>query len=68
LAGADTDADLERLVNGLIAVKEFKERDDEVKVIFDGGGTEWLHKLIDSGHPAHRCALSRGPHSDRCDR
>lgn len=54
LAGADTHSDLGRLVNGLVAAKEFKERGDDIKVIFDGGSTAWLHKLIDPEHPAHR--------------
>ncbi|MGI5286503.1 hypothetical protein ACQEVF_24630 [Nonomuraea polychroma] len=54
LAGTDTHADLGRLVNALVAAREFKEAGEDVKVIFDGGATEWPHRLTDPGHTAHR--------------
>ena len=46
LAGHESHADTGRLVNGLEAAKEFAETDgDDVKVIFDGAGTEWIPEL-----------------------
>lgn len=46
LAGTESHTDLGRLANGLEAAKEFQETDgDEVKVIFDGAGTQWVPEL-----------------------
>jgi len=48
LAGTDSHADTGRLVNGLEAAKEFVEADDDVELIFDGAGTQWIPKLEDA--------------------
>ena len=54
LAGAESHADLGRLVNGLQTAKEFQDTDgDSVEVIFDGAGTEWIPELEDESHDAH---------------
>ncbi|TMT81565.1 hypothetical protein E2L06_16550 [Haloterrigena sp. H1] len=45
LAGTDGHANLGRLVNGLETAKEFAENDDEVELIFDGAGTQWIPEL-----------------------
>lgn len=46
LAGTESHADTGRLVNGLETAKEFAETDgDEVEVIFDGAGTQWVPEL-----------------------
>ncbi|WP_336000556.1 hypothetical protein [Halorientalis halophila] len=46
LAGTESPADTGRLVNGLEAAKEFAETEgDEVELIFDGAGTEWIPEL-----------------------
>jgi hypothetical protein len=46
MAGADSHADQGRLVNGLQTAREFANTDgDEVKLIFDGAGTEWIPEL-----------------------
>ncbi|MFB6222155.1 MAG: hypothetical protein ABEH86_00580 [Haloarcula sp.] len=46
LAGTDSHADAGRLVNGLETAKEFVETEgDDVKLIFDGAGTEWIPEL-----------------------
>lgn len=46
LAGNESPADYGRLANGLEAAKEFAETDgDEVEVIFDGAGTQWIPEL-----------------------
>ncbi|ELZ17102.1 DsrE family protein [Natrinema limicola] len=48
LAGTDGHANLGRLVNGLETAKEFAENnDDEVELIFDGAGTQWIPELED---------------------
>lgn len=53
LAGTDTHADLGRLTNALAAAKEFQEAGDDVVVIFDGAGTQWVPELEDESHTAH---------------
>lgn len=54
LAGTDSHADLGRVVNALIAAKEFKEAGDDVRLIFDGAGTQWPGVLSDPQHKAHK--------------
>ncbi|MGH2751842.1 MAG: DsrE family protein [Actinomycetota bacterium] len=54
LAGTQTRADLGRVVNGLQIAREFKEAGDEVSVIFDGAGTEWVPELANSDHKYHK--------------
>jgi hypothetical protein len=39
LADMETHGDLGRVVNALIAAREFKDAGDEVRLIFDGAGT-----------------------------
>lgn len=53
LADTESHGDLARVVNALQATKEFKEADDDVKLIFDGAGTGWISKLSDSEHKLH---------------
>ncbi|WP_207592862.1 DsrE family protein [Halomontanus rarus] len=54
LAGAESHADAGRLVNGLEAAKEFAETaGDDVALIFDGAGTEWIEELEDEDHEYH---------------
>lgn len=45
LAGTESHADTGRLVNGLEAAKEFAEAGDELELIFDGAGTQWIPEL-----------------------
>ena len=47
LAASESHADMGRIANALEAAKEMKESGDEVKLIFDGAGTEWVGKLAD---------------------
>jgi len=54
LADTETHGDLGRVVNALIATKEFKEAGDEVELIFDGAGTKWPGVLSDPLHKYHR--------------
>jgi hypothetical protein len=54
LAGTETHPDVGRLVNGLEAAKEFAEAEgDEVELIFDGAGTQWVPKLEDPDSDYH---------------
>ena len=43
LAGNESHSDYGRLANALEASKEFAENDeDELELIFDGAGTQWI--------------------------
>lgn len=54
LAGTESHTDLGRLANGLQAAKEFAETEgDEVELIFDGAGTQWIPELEDEDHDYH---------------
>ena len=54
LAGNETHADHARLANGLEAAKEFAETEgDEVELIFDGAGTQWIPELEDEESDYH---------------
>lgn len=53
LADTESHADLGRVVNALQAAKEFSDEGDEVKLIFDGAGTQWVPELEDPEHPSN---------------
>jgi hypothetical protein len=53
LAGIESHESLGRVVNALELAKELQEHDDEVQIIFDGAGTEWIPELEDENHDAH---------------
>jgi hypothetical protein len=73
LAGTETHADLGRATNALETVKQFQDAGDELELVFDGAGVEWVPALVDEDlHPkfvevrgfkpnlkAHRRAVSR---------
>jgi hypothetical protein len=44
---------LGRVFNALATAYDFKQRGDDVTVLFHGAGTRWIGDLGDSGHPAH---------------
>lgn len=50
---ADTEAagDHARLVNALGTVQECLEADDDVRILFDGAGTQWPLVLENRAHP-----------------
>jgi len=52
---ADTsEADgLGRIVNALMAAKEFIDGEDDVQIIFSGAGTKWLGELSNPKHKLH---------------
>ncbi|MFN2587036.1 MAG: hypothetical protein ABR613_02800 [Actinomycetota bacterium] len=53
LAGTEAASDLGRLVNALQIARELDEGGDEVTVIFDGAGTQWVPALSDESHEYH---------------
>jgi hypothetical protein len=53
LAGTELRESLGRVVNALITAKELRDRGDEVVVVFDGAGTQWIATLADATHPYH---------------
>ncbi|MCT9097925.1 DsrE family protein [Haloarchaeobius sp. HME9146] len=67
LAGTESHADLGRVVNGMQAAKEFADAGDEVELIFDGAGTQWIAELSDEDHDAHALYNSLEEHVQVCD-
>lgn len=43
---------LGRLFNALAAAYDFKQRGDEVTLLFQGAGTRWAGELVKRDHPA----------------
>jgi hypothetical protein len=68
LAGNESHADVGRLVNGLEAAKEFAQTDgDEVELIFDGAGTEWIPELEDEDSDYHELYRTVRDDTSVCD-
>ena len=68
LAGTESHADTGRLVNGLEAAKEFAENDeDELELIFDGAGTEWIPELEDEDSDYHELYQAVRDDTSVCD-
>ena len=44
---------LGRVFNALAAAYDFKQKGDDVTVLFQGAGTRWAGQLTKSDHPAH---------------
>ncbi len=42
---------LGRLFNALAAVYDFKQRGDDVQLLFQGAGTRWAGELVNQAHP-----------------
>lgn len=51
LAGTSGAEALGRVVNALEAVKEFQSAGDDVRLLFDAAGTQWIAELT---HPEHK--------------
>ncbi|WP_135830490.1 hypothetical protein [Halorussus halobius] len=63
LAGTESHADRGRVLNGLQAAGEFSStRGDQLELIFDGAGTQWVPELEDEDHEYH--ALYRSVRDD----
>jgi hypothetical protein len=68
LAGTDGHANVGRLVNGLETAREFATTDgDDVQLIFDGAGTEWIPELEDADSDYHELYQSVREQSAVCD-
>ncbi|MFW6449254.1 MAG: hypothetical protein ACOC0X_06905 [Halobacteriota archaeon] len=67
LAGTDSHADVGRLVNGLETAKEFVEGGDDVELIFDGAGTQWIPELEDEDSDYHELYQSVRENAAACD-
>jgi hypothetical protein len=68
LAGTEGHENVGRLVNGLEATKEFAETDgDEVELIFDGAGTQWIPELEDETSDYHELYQAVRDDASACD-
>jgi hypothetical protein len=68
LAGTESHADTGRLVNGLETAKEFAETEgDEVELIFDGAGTQWIPELEDEDSDYHDLYAAVRDDTSVCD-
>ncbi|MCD2199369.1 MULTISPECIES: hypothetical protein [unclassified Halobacterium] len=68
LAGTESHSDLGRLVNGLEAAREFAENpEDDLELIFDGAGTQWIPELEDPDHDYHHLYATVKDDSSACD-
>lgn len=68
LAGTDGHANLGRLVNGLETAKEFaRNDDDELELIFDGAGTQWIPELEDESSDYHDLYAAVKDEASACD-
>ena len=47
------DESLGRLFNALAATYDFKQRGDDVTLLFQGAGTRWVGEVTKSEHPAY---------------
>ncbi|WP_144901196.1 DsrE family protein [Halobellus captivus] len=68
LAGTDGHDNLGRLVNGLETAKEFAETEgDDVELIFDGAGTQWIPELEDEDSDYHELYQTVRDSASACD-
>lgn len=49
---------LGRLFNALAAAHDFKQRGDDVTLLFQGAGTRWAGEVVKPDHPAHALYLA----------
>lgn len=68
LAGTDGHTNLGRLVNGLQTAREFAETDDdEIELVFDGAGTQWIPELEDEASDYHELYQTVREDAAACD-
>jgi len=68
LAGTEGHDNLGRLANGLEAAKEFAENDgDDLELIFDGAGTQWIPELEDEDSDYHELYQTVKSDTSACD-
>ncbi len=52
-ADTESHADLAKVVNALLLVREADEAGDDVRLIFDGAAVGWIGALADPAHRSH---------------
>jgi hypothetical protein len=67
LAGNDSHADYGRLANALEAAKEFADHGDDLELIFDGAGTQWIPELEDEDSDYHELYAAVKEYASVCD-
>jgi hypothetical protein len=68
LAGTESHSDVGRLANGLEAAKEFAQNpEDDLELIFDGAGTQWIPKLEDEDSDYHGLYQAVKDDASACD-
>ena len=67
LAGTESRSELGRVVNALQTAREFDEAGDDVVVVFDGAGTQWIPELADEDHKYHSLYAAVAEHVQACD-
>ena len=68
LAGTEGHENLGRIVNGLETAKEFAENEaDELELIFDGAGTQWIPELEDEDSDQHELYQAVRDDTSVCD-
>jgi hypothetical protein len=68
LAGTEGHENLGRLVNGLETAKEFAQNDgDNLELIFDGAGTQWIPELEDEDSDYHDLYQAVKDEAAACD-
>ena len=67
LAGTETHADLGRITNALHAAKEFDDAGDDVNVVLDGAGTQWVAELAADDHDLNPLYESLSEHVSVCE-
>ncbi|MFW5900839.1 MAG: hypothetical protein ACOCTH_03620 [Halodesulfurarchaeum sp.] len=68
LAGTEGHDNLGHLVNALITAQEFGEtQGDEVELIFDGAGTQWIPELEDPESDHYDLFQTVKDHASACD-
>jgi hypothetical protein len=53
LADVESHGDLGRTANALALVKEAKAAGDDVELVFDGAGVQWVRELAKGDHKLH---------------
>ncbi len=66
-AGTEQPSDLGRVVNALEAVREFDREGDDVRLLFDGAGVQWVGELADEEHDYHDLYADVREYARVCD-
>ncbi|PSQ06754.1 hypothetical protein BRC97_05615 [Halobacteriales archaeon QS_6_71_20] len=68
LAGTEGHENLGRIVNGLETAKEFaRNEEDELELVFDGAGTQWIPELEDEDSDYHELYRAVRDEASACD-